>query len=229
MSTATEERLLSEGISAIKAGQRGRARELLTQVIGLNTQNEQAWLWMTSVLDTPAQRRECLLRVLSLNPNNDAARRGLAELDTLAPSPILEAARPAPKAAPKVAQATGNPVECPFCKAQTDDAMLDCTACGENINLSCPNCEKPICLWETTRCPCGEGLRHYIFFPDGIDHEGLGQRYAMADRWEAAVRQWDRALKEGSHLAMLHRKLAQAYEHIGDLDQASYHRQVASG
>ena len=40
--------------------------------------------------------------------------------------------------------------------------------------------------------------------------------------------QWDRALTEGSHVAMLHRKLAQAYERIGNTDQANYHRQIAS-
>ncbi|HEY1013602.1 MAG TPA: zinc ribbon domain-containing protein [Herpetosiphonaceae bacterium] len=227
MTAASEARLLAEGITAAKAGQRDRARELLTQVITANASNEQAWLWMSSVLDTSAQRRECLLRVLAINPFNEVAQYGLTALDSEAQSAAKPAPPPPPKPAPAAPQA-GALVICPFCSNQTDDSKLDCDSCGENTVLSCPNCEKPIKLWETTRCPCGEGLRHYIFFPDGIDHEGLGQRYAMADRWVAAARQWDRALTQGSHVAMLHRKLAQAYERIGDIEQANYHRQIAS-
>lgn len=225
MSTVEETRLLAEGMAAAKAGDRARARELLTQVITINTRNELAWLWMSSILETPAQRRDCLVRVLIINPSNEIAQRGIVALDAQTAS-----ANPAAPTQDQVAGAPiGLPVTCPFCQAQTDGHLLDCTACGENVILSCPSCDKPINLWETTRCPCGEGLRHYIFVPEGIDHEGLGQRYAMAERWEAAARQWDRALKEGSHVSMLHRKLAQAYEKIGRGQEAEYHRQVADG
>lgn len=87
---------------------------------------------------------------------------------------------------------------------------------------------KPIHLWETDRCPCGEGLRYYIFFPEGIDHEGLGQRYALKERWDAAAYHWSRALQDGSHIIMLHRKLAQAYERMGDSERANYYRQVTT-
>lgn len=216
-STLQEARLLAEGMTAAKNGDNEAARDLLTQVIGLNPRSELAWLWMSSVFQTPEQRHDCLLRVLQINPSNEAAKRGIAALQV----PAVKAIRAVFPAAAAVL--------CPFCHTQTDGTQLDCQHCGENIILSCPTCEKPINLWETTRCPCGEGLRHYIFFPDGIDHEGLGQRYAMADRWEAAVRQWDRALAGGSHIGMLHRKLAQAYDKIGKSAEADFHRQVAQG
>lgn len=225
MSTVQETRLLAEGMAAAKAGDRLRARELLTQVITLNTRNEVAWLWMSSVLETPAQRRDCLVRVLLINPSNEVAQRGIATLDAQS---AAGGVTPTPPAKSAAASSTFH-VACPFCQTQVDGTRLDCSACGENLILSCPSCDKPINLWETTRCPCGEGLRHYIFIPEGIDHEGLGQRYAMAERWEAAARQWDRALKDGSHVAMLHRKLAQAYDKIGKGEEAQYHRQVAHG
>ena len=219
-STLQEARLLAEGMTAAKAGQRDQARDLLSQVVTMNPRNELAWLWMSSVFDAPEQRRECLVRVLHINPSNEAAQRGIAALESqLPPSP----APARPKTIPALA------VTCPFCQSTTDGMLLDCQNCGENIILSCPSCDKPINLWDTTRCPCGEGLRHYIFIPEGIDHEGLGQRYAMADRWEAAARQWDLALKEGSHIVMLHRKLAQAYDKIGKNVEADFHRQVAQG
>jgi hypothetical protein len=182
---------------------------------------------MSSVLETPIQRRECLLRVLTLNPHNEAARRGLASLNAQMAAPEPPPPPPPPKVQ-RLAPSRGETIACPFCQQQTDNTLLDCESCGENVILSCPTCDKPIYLWETTRCPCGEGLRHYIFFPDGIDHEGLGQRYAMADRWEAAARQWDRALREGAHISMLHRKLAQAYDYIGKSSEAQFHRDAAT-
>ncbi len=224
MTPSRESELLAEGIRAAKQGMQSHARELLTQVLAMNVGSELAWLWMSSVLDTPAHRRDCLIRVLKINPNNEIAQRGLATLQSqlaVEPPPV---APPTP-AAPVV---ISDPVTCPFCQAQTDATQQDCVACGEHVILSCPTCDSPVHLWETTRCPCGEGLRHYIFFPDGIDHEGLGQRYAMAERWEAAARQWDRALHDGSHISMLHRKLAQAYDKIGKTAEAQYHRQVAT-
>ena len=223
MAPSQESLLLSEGIRAAKSGQQDKARELLTQVLALNVGSELAWLWMSSVLETPAQRRECLLRVLKINPSNEVAQRGLAALDAQ-----MSATKPAQVG--RSAQQPHDslmPVQCPFCQQQTDGTQQDCMVCGENIILSCPTCDKPIHLWETTVCPCGEGLRHYIFFPDGIDHEGLGQRYAMAERWDAAARQWARALHDGSHVSMLHRKLAQAYDKIGRTSDAEFHREAA--
>ncbi len=213
-----ETRLLADGITAAKNGQHEQARNLLTSVIAINPRNELAWLWMSSVVTNDQQRRDCLVRVLLINPSNEIAQRGIAALD-----------KQAQPAKPKEASSASNApqIVCPFCQFQTDSSNLDCDHCGENIILTCPSCEKLIKLWETTRCPCGEGLRHYIFIPEGIDHEGLGQRYALMERWAAAARQWDLALKEGSHVAMLHRKLAQAYEKIGRSRDAEYHRQVA--
>jgi len=224
MSSVHETHLLAEGITAAKAGQRAAARDFLTQVIALNARNELAWLWMSAIVDTPEQRRDCLVRVLLINPSNEAAQRGIAALEVQnKPAPSM----PEPTPIVAIAAASSTLIQCPFCQANTDSSKLDCQVCGENIILTCPSCDSTINLWETTRCPCGEGLRHYIFFPDGIDHEGLGQRYALMERWEPAARQWDRALKDGSHVVMLHRKLAQAYDKIGRNQEAEFHRQVA--
>jgi hypothetical protein len=73
-------RLLEQGIAAYKAGNKIQARQLLAQVVRQDSKNETAWLWMSGMVSTARERRICLERVLSINPNNDAARRGLAEL-----------------------------------------------------------------------------------------------------------------------------------------------------
>jgi tetratricopeptide (TPR) repeat protein len=225
MSAENEVMLLAEGIEAAKTGDRFRARELLRKVLGHNPRNELAWLWLSSVVENEGQRRECLIRVLHINPLNEAARQGMIEIE----SGVQPAAhRPGTGPLSQKEAQSGKPVPCPFCNKQTASTLPSCEHCGQDIILPCPNCMEPIHLWETTRCACGEGLRHYIFFPDGIDHEGLGQRYSLKERWEAAAHQWSRALKEGSHVVMLHRKLAQVYERLGNSEEAALHRQIAS-
>jgi tetratricopeptide (TPR) repeat protein len=70
-------RLLREGISAARAGQKDRAREVLLQVIAQDEGVEAAWLWLSGVVDDPEERQICLENALTLNPNNIAAQKGL--------------------------------------------------------------------------------------------------------------------------------------------------------
>lgn len=74
------ERLLSEGIVAAKAGQRERARELLSRAIECDEENVSAWLWLSGVTDNLDEREICLQNVLSLDPDNEAACKGLAQV-----------------------------------------------------------------------------------------------------------------------------------------------------
>ncbi len=78
---------LPEAIAAIKAGDKQTGRALLADILQADLHNEAAWLWMSSVVDTPAEKRRCLERVLSINPNNQSARRGLSMLGEPPPAP----------------------------------------------------------------------------------------------------------------------------------------------
>lgn len=71
------DKLLREGIAAAKSGQRERARELLMRVVEQDEGNIQAWLWLSSVVDSLEDREICLENVLTLDPTSDAAHRGL--------------------------------------------------------------------------------------------------------------------------------------------------------
>lgn len=44
------EQLLKRGIAAAKVGSSDEARELLSQTLGLDPENEKAWLWLSSVV-----------------------------------------------------------------------------------------------------------------------------------------------------------------------------------
>jgi hypothetical protein len=71
---------LELAIAAIKAGRKQEGRQLLNLLIQQDPNSEMAWLWMSSVVDTDEQRARCLYHVLSINPRNDLAQRGLKKL-----------------------------------------------------------------------------------------------------------------------------------------------------
>lgn len=71
---------LELAITAIRSGRKEEGRQLLNLLIQQNPNNEQAWLWMSSVVNNDEQRARCLYHVLAINPNNEIARRGLQVL-----------------------------------------------------------------------------------------------------------------------------------------------------
>jgi hypothetical protein len=93
--------LLNRAIDAARSGNHPVARQLLADVLRHEPRNETAWLWMAGVAGDDARRRECLERVLAINPHNQAARRGLGQLqpppaDPTSPSAARPAIEPAP-------------------------------------------------------------------------------------------------------------------------------------
>jgi len=75
------ERLFERGVAAAIGGQRIVAAGLLRQVVRLDPTHEQAWLWLSGVLDSRKDVEFCLRAVLQLNPDNERARTGLSEID----------------------------------------------------------------------------------------------------------------------------------------------------
>lgn len=68
---------LEEAIKAIKAGDKDTGREMLADILQADLDNEMAWLWLSSVVESDERKRQCLERVLQINPDNTAAKRGL--------------------------------------------------------------------------------------------------------------------------------------------------------
>lgn len=73
---------LKTAIEAIKAGDKDKARQLLDDILSDDPNNEQAWLWMTRVVDSVSEQRSCLENVLELNPDNQAAIQALKKIKT---------------------------------------------------------------------------------------------------------------------------------------------------
>jgi hypothetical protein len=73
--------MVREGISAYRAGHKEEARTLLLRAVEIDQYNEQAWLWLSAVVETPEEQRTCLDNVLTINPNSERAKQGIDMLD----------------------------------------------------------------------------------------------------------------------------------------------------
>lgn len=78
MSNNTE--LVQQGIAAVKAGNLAAARLLFANVLQTEPENEVAWLWLSGAVASNAERKYCIERVLTINPNNQAAKKDLSSL-----------------------------------------------------------------------------------------------------------------------------------------------------
>ncbi len=74
------EELLQMGIRAAKAGNKDGARMAFDQILNQDKRNERAMMWMAKIADTKVERKKWLDRVLTVNPDNEAARDALQKM-----------------------------------------------------------------------------------------------------------------------------------------------------
>jgi tetratricopeptide (TPR) repeat protein len=75
--------MFNEAKKALRAGQRMRAKDLLTRLIKTDQNNVDYWVWMSASVDTEKEQIFCLQNALKADPNSIAARRGLVLLGAL--------------------------------------------------------------------------------------------------------------------------------------------------
>jgi hypothetical protein len=93
--------LLIQAMSAKQRGDLDRAKQLLSQAIVQNPHDEGAWMLMADVVDDVKLRRNCLERVLAINPDNEAANIALTKLNTSPLGPVVRGEREKPIDTPK--------------------------------------------------------------------------------------------------------------------------------
>ncbi|TVR19484.1 MAG: hypothetical protein EA396_12500 [Anaerolineaceae bacterium] len=76
----SNEELLQLGIQAVKRKDKQNARFLLMQVYERDKRNEVVLMWLAKIADDRQDRIRWLERVLDVNPDNAAAKRGLNKL-----------------------------------------------------------------------------------------------------------------------------------------------------
>lgn len=84
------DQMLNKSIAAYKADDLTTASKLLAQVIKQDPNNERAWLWLSGIVSSDAERLFCIKRLLAINPENEIAKHGLSllpnNLDPVLPS-----------------------------------------------------------------------------------------------------------------------------------------------
>jgi hypothetical protein len=120
MSSSNVEGLIRAGIEAARSKKREEAYTLLLKATELDQQNETAWLWLAGVVDSPEDQQTCLENVLTINPYNEKAHRGLEALRARQKSPSAPPAPPPPAAPP----APSAPASSPFTSGVDDDDEL---------------------------------------------------------------------------------------------------------
>lgn len=75
------DQLIQQSVEALESGDRSRARELLSQALRLDRENDQAWYYLAWALETAYGARLCLEKVLQIDPNHSAAKRLLARIE----------------------------------------------------------------------------------------------------------------------------------------------------
>ncbi len=72
---------VESAIEATNQGDKNKALDLLKQALTANPNDVDAWLVLAALVDEPERKRQCLERVLALDPVNQLARAELFELD----------------------------------------------------------------------------------------------------------------------------------------------------
>lgn len=73
---------VQRGIAASQESQKDTARQCFLQAIGHDNQNEMAWLWLASIVESAEEKLSHLQKVLSINPNNESAISSLKMVKT---------------------------------------------------------------------------------------------------------------------------------------------------
>lgn len=83
---------LEDAIQAIRMGNLEEGRQILEEILEVDENDEEVWLWLSAVVDSDEDREICLENVLALNPSNRIAQKGVAALKggTFNPHLILD-------------------------------------------------------------------------------------------------------------------------------------------
>ena len=139
------QRLLNDGISAVRRGDLERGRELLLQVVEADDHLEPAWIWLSQAVDDPADKLVALENALVLNPANAQAQaqaQFLRKQLGIEPEPTPKPQIPNPNHQPPAANhqppalsydLDDDPYQCAYCGKLTRDTDGACPHCGRNL------------------------------------------------------------------------------------------------
>jgi len=128
------DRLIQKGVSAARTDRKEEAEEWLREAVALDPNSERAWLWLSAVVEGTEAQKECLRRVMEINPSNSFARMGLRFISHLRPGYEYMAAR-APwvegiEEGRAALNADASPQRCPRCGTVNPGWAYLCNRCA---------------------------------------------------------------------------------------------------
>ena len=266
MDSSSTQALLKQGIAAAKAArqkpaageaaspgqiniQRKKARSLLARVLKADKHNVQAWLWLSTVVDTPQEQKSCFRNVLTIDPDNKYALAGLARLEQSDPPPTsspphvaknyADRIEPAPapfskktpptsrtiaRIQPSAAQIPARPPKsgahiCPFCREAIASIDATCPHCRLLLVMNCPACGEAIEVERATCGRCGQKMGSYR--QRETYFAGLGEEYLKKQRYQDAVKAWKMVELLDRDFPQLHLRLGQSHLGLGRPDRAT--------
>jgi hypothetical protein len=134
--------LIQQGLTAARVGDIEDARRLLEKATRQMPDNVGAWLGLAGVVDSLEEKQKCFAKALTLDPNNDEAKAGLALVEQKL-----------------AAQSIGSEVEAHGHAQHTTEVDTGVTVCYRHpqteTSLRCNRCNKPICPKCARRTPVG--------------------------------------------------------------------------
>ncbi|MBN1180231.1 MAG: zinc ribbon domain-containing protein [Anaerolineae bacterium] len=122
--------LLKEGIGQARLGRKREAEQLLRRVVTEDPENDLGWLWLSSVVSGIESQRECLNKVLEIDPINTHARYGLAFLARLRVGQEWRAAEAPWVQGLEETDSKATKIRCPHCGTQNEAWASSCSKCG---------------------------------------------------------------------------------------------------
>jgi tetratricopeptide (TPR) repeat protein len=136
------EEMLQQAVGLCQAGQKHQAAGILISVLKMEPSNELAWWLLSNCVEPPQQKRDCLNRVMRINPNHSGARLFLAMLERDQPLPDVFSApiQAEPLAAGLDGNAVTRPLTQPLAPLDQEPAiatlMEEARAAEENSHFS---------------------------------------------------------------------------------------------
>jgi hypothetical protein len=169
---------LQKAATLISSGQKQRAMGVLAGILAEHPDNEQAWLWMASVVPHAEQRIYCLERVLKINPENQAVKERLAKLVQVRQPPASVSQRAHPSK-----ELVLTDLRCKNCGAPIAEdhivshlAMAKCSYCGTVFSIQGLPVHKGRKAPEHFRRP-------EVAMPKGFKVKNVGNTWQISWRW----------------------------------------------
>lgn len=84
----------THAIDVIRQGNLVEGAKILSQVLNVNPEDEQAWLWMSACVSDKDKKVYCLEKVIQINPSNQSARKGLVSMGVEVAPEVIQPAHP---------------------------------------------------------------------------------------------------------------------------------------